>query len=88
MFDRQQTLADRVADRIDLLIDLATLGEYGLEPVPADGCCGERPARAIRSGRPSGWEAFSQARRGACRLPQRCDQSLDRFLSDEPRRHG
>ena len=40
MFDSKQTLTERVADATDLLIDFATLGEYGLEPVqpPARSC--------------------------------------------------
>lgn len=42
MFDSKQTLTERVADAVDLLIDFATLGEYGLEPVG-------RPARACQS---------------------------------------
>jgi hypothetical protein len=33
MFDSKQTLTNRLADAADLLIDFATLGEYGLEPV-------------------------------------------------------
>ncbi len=33
MFDSKQTLTERFADTVDLLIDFATLGEYGLEPV-------------------------------------------------------
>ncbi len=33
MFDSKQTLTLRLADAADLLIDFATLGEYGLEPV-------------------------------------------------------
>ena len=33
MFDSKQTLTTRLADATDLLIDFATLGEYGLEPV-------------------------------------------------------
>ena len=33
MFDCKQTLTNRLADTADLLIDFATLGEYGLEPV-------------------------------------------------------
>jgi len=35
MFDSKQTLTERVADAADLVIDFATLGEYGLEPVEA-----------------------------------------------------
>jgi hypothetical protein len=32
MFDSKQTLTDKFADAFDLLLDFATLGEYGLEP--------------------------------------------------------
>lgn len=32
MFDSKTTFAARLADAVDLLIDFATLGEYGLEP--------------------------------------------------------
>jgi len=40
MFDSKTNLADRLTDAVDLLIDFATLGEYGLEPVrsTAPGC--------------------------------------------------
>jgi hypothetical protein len=34
MFDSKQTLTERISDAVDLLIDFATLGEYGLEPAP------------------------------------------------------
>jgi len=46
MFDSKQTLTHRLADAADLLIDFATLGEYGLEPVgrTAQPCeAGHRP---------------------------------------------
>lgn len=33
MFDSKQTLTARLTDAVDLMIDFATLGEYGLEPV-------------------------------------------------------
>jgi hypothetical protein len=33
MFDSKQTLTGRLTDTVDLIIDFATLGEYGLEPV-------------------------------------------------------
>lgn len=33
MFDCKQTLTGRLTDTVDLIIDFATLGEYGLEPV-------------------------------------------------------
>jgi len=42
MFDSKQKLTDRLADAIDLTIDFATLGEYGLEAV-------EPPARACEA---------------------------------------
>jgi hypothetical protein len=35
MFDSKTKLTGRLTDAVDLLIDFATLGEYGLEP--ADG---------------------------------------------------
>jgi hypothetical protein len=40
MFDSKTNLAARLSDAVDLLIDFATLGEYGLEPTgrPAPPC--------------------------------------------------
>lgn len=38
MFDSKQTLTDRLANAVDLAIDFATLGEYGLEPVGSAPC--------------------------------------------------
>jgi hypothetical protein len=35
MFDSRKEIGDRVGDAVDLVIDFATLGEYGLEPVAA-----------------------------------------------------
>ena len=46
MFAPKKTLAARVADAIDLAMDFATLGEYGLEPVEERDC--ERRSRARR----------------------------------------
>ncbi len=54
------SIAGRVAGAIDLLVDFATLGEYGLEPLPADGRCEQ-------DGRRAGWEALATSRRGGCR---------------------
>jgi hypothetical protein len=49
MFDSRKEISDRVADAADLMIDFATLGEYGLEPVePASRPCEARR----RSGSP------------------------------------
>ena len=44
MFDSKQTLTTRLADATDLLIDFATLGEYGLEPAGStrQGCVDAR----------------------------------------------
>jgi hypothetical protein len=33
MFDTKKTFSTRAADAADLMIDFATLGEYGLEPI-------------------------------------------------------
>lgn len=60
MFERREKIAGRVAGAIDLLVDLATLGEYGLEPLPADGRC-------ELDGHRAGWEALATSRRGSCR---------------------
>ena len=58
MFDCKQTLTTRLTDAVDLMIDFATLGEYGLEPVnpPAQPCEGRR-----RSGSPRSTGAWSSA---------------------------
>ena len=48
MFDCKQTLTARLTDAVDLMIDFATLGEYGLEPVgntPAPSDCETRHRR-------------------------------------------
>ncbi|HEX5712599.1 MAG TPA: hypothetical protein VFX85_04720 [Solirubrobacterales bacterium] len=47
MFDSKQTLTNRLANATDLLIDFATLGEYGLEPVgrARQGCADSTPTR-------------------------------------------
>ena len=59
---RRGSLFERVASGVDLMIDLATLGEYGLEPLPAEGPLCEA------SGHAPGWEAPSAlgTRRGSC----------------------
>src|ERR1044072_8752816 len=63
MFDTRKNFSTRVANAVDLTIDFATLGEYGLEPVdsPARPCearrragsprPGTRPRRSARRGR-------------------------------------
>lgn len=52
MFDTKKNSSDRIADAIDLAIDFATLGEYGLEPVDqltARPCEGRRRVGTPRS---------------------------------------
>jgi len=51
MFDTKKTLSTRAADAVDLAIDFATLGEYGLEPVdlPTRSCEGRQRLGAPRS---------------------------------------
>jgi len=46
------SMSNRLLGAVDLAIDFATLGEYGLEPQTADGPCRER------SGHRSDWEAL------------------------------
>ncbi len=42
MFDSKQQLTQRLSNAVDLAIDFATLGEYGLEPVDATSACDDR----------------------------------------------
>jgi hypothetical protein len=59
MFDpTRNSIAGRLTDAVDLLIDFATLGEYGLEPVEGPRACagggrqrGGRPQARQRVGR-------------------------------------
>lgn len=60
-----------MAGAIDLLVDFATLGEYGLEPLPADGRC-------ELDGQRAGWEALATSRRGSCRKATRTDTARAR----------
>lgn len=82
MFARRTPLAQRVLGAVDLAIDVATLGEYGLEPCPADEPCRERP------GRKTGWEALTTARpRGGCGQPGTlcaCDPAGPQALRARP----
>ena len=52
--------AQRCLGAVDLAIEFATLGEYGLEPLPEHRSCRER------SGRAAGWEALATARSRGC----------------------
>jgi hypothetical protein len=50
-FKTQRSLGGQLANAVDLTIDFATLGEYGLEPVdpPAQPCEGRRRSANRRS---------------------------------------
>jgi hypothetical protein len=80
----RKSFTRRLLDGVDLAIDFATLGEYGLEPLSeaargdADEHCRERP------GRTAGWEALARARsRGLCdvRVPERPRATRRRLAS-------
>jgi hypothetical protein len=51
MFDTKKSLSTHVVDAADLMIDFATLGEYGLEPVErqAQPCEGRHRSGSRRS---------------------------------------
>lgn len=67
MFDSKTKITTRLTDAADLLIDFATLGEYGLEPVgrTRQGCV-DRPQTTLRPAAPT----RAQARGGTCNLLQ------------------
>ena len=62
--NRIKSLSVRLADRLDLAIELATLGGYGLEPIQAEAGCGQRDRQVAR-------EVSTPARRGSCERPVR-----------------
>jgi hypothetical protein len=63
MFDTRKTFSDRLANAVDLTIDFATLGEYGLEPVRSASCeIRNRPQSA--SGRISARPGRARIKRG------------------------
>jgi hypothetical protein len=57
---RRGKAINRIADRIDLAIDLLTLGQYGLERVPVGAAGGEECGQLVD------WEAPLPARRRGC----------------------
>jgi hypothetical protein len=64
MYGRRRSLGQSLLGVADLAVDFATLGEYGLEVVPADGPCRER------TGHDTGWEALARPTAGS-RPPRR-----------------
>jgi hypothetical protein len=51
MFDTKTSFAGRLTDAVDLLLDFATLGEYGLEPVERSRSACESRRREAGRGR-------------------------------------
>jgi hypothetical protein len=49
MFDTRKTFSGQLANAVDLTIDFATLGEYGLEPVARPPACEGRRRGPRRS---------------------------------------
>jgi hypothetical protein len=51
MFDTKKTFSGQLANAVDLTIDFATLGEYGLEPIEArpPACQQRRRSGSMRS---------------------------------------
>ena len=62
MFDSKTNPTAKVADAVDLLIDFATLGEYGLEPAdrPAQPCEGRHRSTVSRRSTGSWSSAISR----------------------------
>jgi hypothetical protein len=77
MFESKTQIRTRLIDTIDLVVDFATLGEYGLEPLEGAeaACAGER---CELDGRRAGWEAIATPRRGSLCEPQRMSLRLER----------
>ena len=77
MFESKTPIRTRLMDTLDLVVDFATLGEYGLEPLdgPEAACAGER---CELDGRRAGWEAIATPRRGSQCEPQRMSLRLER----------
>jgi hypothetical protein len=67
MFDSKDKITDRLTDAVDLMIDFATLGEYGLEPVGrTHQGCAESPTRPP----PPTAATRAQTRTASCTLLQ------------------
>ena len=72
MFGYKQTLTTRLTDAVDLMIDFATLGEYGLEPVGRT-----PPSCESRHRRPTPPPCEGPRRRGGDRLFDRVCSHYD-----------
>jgi hypothetical protein len=78
MVNGRTSFAQRLLGAVDLTIDFATLGEYGLEPLPADGPGCERAGDA-------GWEALAWSTAGSGRPSRRGDCEESRPSADRVR---
>jgi hypothetical protein len=70
------SIAQRFLGGVDLLLDLATLGEYGLEPLPADAPCERSELRC------SDWEALAGPSAGRAHHRRREPACAPSFHSD------
>jgi hypothetical protein len=87
MLHGRDDFGQQMISGVDLVIDFATLGEYGLEPRSADGSCRERTGRRSRPNRRPGWEASATTRRGACATSRAREASIEwRFPGGDSRR--
>jgi hypothetical protein len=59
---RRNSFSQRVLGAVDLAIDFATLGEYGLETWPKETGCLADGSRRERRGRTTAWEALPTTR--------------------------
>ena len=77
MFESKTQIRTRLMDTLDLVVDFATLGEYGLEPIERAeaACAGER---CELDGRRAAWEAIAAPRRGSQCEPQRTSLRIGR----------
>ena len=57
MFDTKIKISERLADAVDLLIDFATLGEYGLEEVEQRPLACEARHRGAQTRSTGAWNA-------------------------------
>ena len=86
MFHGRSDFDQQIASGVDLMIDFATLGEYGLEPYGADGSCRKRAGRRPRPSRRPGWEALATIRRGACGASPNRETPIDWHFPGAARR--
>ncbi|HYH54399.1 MAG TPA: hypothetical protein VD761_09735 [Solirubrobacterales bacterium] len=72
MFDSKTKITHRLTDAADLLIDFATLGEYGLEPVgrTRQGCADPASTPAATRQRPAAPTTRASARSEHCSLAE------------------